>query len=214
MPRVKENRVDLLEPILADTFGLERLYQNTPLLDDWLSAKGDLNDFDRTLLNEVQVKLIENADSWNEEELKMNFISIVILLARYNNPIRTYYDRELSAKIGELTLLCKADMLLSSGIGEFIKKPYFFLHEYKREKKYSGDPIGQMLGGMLIGQAKNNNEKPMYGCYVQGRFWFFSILDGKKYVISQPYNSVKVDEAQHIIMILRRMKDIIHTTLM
>ena len=208
------NRVDLLEPILADTFGLERLYQNTPLLDDWLSAKGDLNDFDRTLLNEVQVKLIENADSWNEEELKMNFISIVILLARYNNPIRTYYDRELSAKIGELTLLCKADMLLSSGIGEFIKKPYFFLHEYKREKKYSGDPIGQMLGGMLIGQAKNNNEKPMYGCYVQGRFWFFSILDGKKYVISQPYNSVKVDEAQHIIMILRRMKDIIHTTLM
>lgn len=214
MAKAKENRVDLLEPTLIETFGLERLYQNTPLLEDWLSATGELNDFDKTLLDEVQVKLIENADAWNEEELKMSFISIVILLARYNNPIRTYYDRELSAKIGVSTLLCKADMLLSSGIGELIKTPYFFLHEYKREKKYSGDPIGQMLGGMLISQAKNNNEKPMYGCYVQGRFWFFSILDGKKYVISQPYNSIKVDEAQHIIMILRKMKDIIHTTLM
>jgi hypothetical protein len=93
----------------------------------------------------------------------------------------------------------------------FIKK---FLHEYKREKKYSGDPIGQMLGGMLISQAKNNNDKPMYGCYVQGRFWFFSILVGKEYVISQPYNSVKVEEAQQVIMILRKMKEIIHTKLM
>jgi hypothetical protein len=214
MAKVKENRVDLLEPNLVETFGLVRLYHNTPLMEDWLSAKGELTDFDRTLLDEVQVKLIENADAWNEEELKMSFISIVILLARYDNPIRTYYDRELSAKIGELTLLCKADMLLSSGIGELIKTPYFFLHEYKREKKYSGDPIGQMLGGMLISQAKNNNGKPMYGCYVQGRFWFFSILVGKEYVISQPYNSVKVDEAQQVIMILRRMKEIIHTTLM
>jgi hypothetical protein len=214
MGKVKEKRIDLLEPILVETFGLERLYVNTPLMEEWLSATGDLTDFDLTLLNESQAILIENADSWNEEELKMSFISIVIFLARYGKPIRTYYDRELSAKIGEYLLLCKADMLLSSGIGDLIKTPYFFLHEYKREKKYSGDPIGQMLGGMLVGQAQNHNGKPMYGCYVQGRFWFFSILDGNKYVISQPYNSAKVDEIKQIIMILRRMKDIIHKDLM
>ena len=183
-------------------------------MDEWLSATGELNDFDTTLLNEVQVKLIENADAWNEEELKMSFISIVILLARYNNPIRTYYDREMSSKIGEYILLCKADMLLSKGFGELIETPYFFLHEYKREKKYSGDPIGQMLGGMLISQAKNNNGKPMYGCYVQGRFWFFSILEDKQYVISRSFDSSDPIVAQHIIMILRKMKDIIYTTLM
>jgi hypothetical protein len=214
MAKVKENRLDLLEPTLVRTLGLNRLYQNTPLMNDWLSATGDLTEFDRTLLNESQAKLMKNADAWNEEELKMSFISFIIFLARYDDPIRTYYDREMSIKIGEYTLLCKADMLLSKGFGELIETPYFFLHEYKREKKYSGDPIGQMLGGMLISQAKNNNEKPMYGCYVQGRFWFFSILIGKEYVISQPYNSIKVDEAQQIIMILRRMKEIIYTTLM
>ena len=214
MAKVKENRVDLLEPNLVEIFGLERLYHNTLLMDEWLSVTGELNDFDKTLLNEFQAKLIKNADSWNVEEFKMNFNCFLIFLARFDAPIRTYYDRELSAKIGDFTLRCNADMLLSSGVGWFVKTPYFFLHDYKREKKYSGDPIGQMLGGMLISQAKNNNEKPMYGCYVQGRFWLFAILVGKEYVISQPYNSVKAEEAQQIIMILRRMKEIIYTTLM
>jgi hypothetical protein len=214
MAKVKANRVDLLEPTLVETFSLERLYQNTPLMIDWLSAKGELNDFDAALLDEVQVKLIKNVDSWNVEEYKMNFNFVLIFLARYDDPIRTYYDREMSVKIGEYTLLCKADMLLSKGFGELIETPYFFLHEYKREKKYSGDPIGQMLGGMLISQAKNNNEKPMYGCYVQGRFWFFSILVGKEYVISQSFDSTNPTDARQIITILRRMKEIIHTTLM
>jgi hypothetical protein len=179
-----------------------------------LSATGELNAFDTALLNESQAKLIQNVDAWNEEELKMNFISFVIFLARFDNPIKTYYDREISAKIGEFQLLCKADMLLSSGIGELIKTPYFFLHEYKREKKYSGDPVGQMLGGMLISQAKNNNGKPMYGCYVQGRFWFFSILEGNQYVISQAFDSSSPIGARQVIMILRKMKEIIHTNLM
>ena len=213
MAKVKENKLDLLEPTLVRALGLERLYKNTPLMEDWLSSTGELDDFDSRLLRESQAKLIENADSWNEEELKMNFISFVIFLARYDNPIRTYYDRELTAKVGDYTLLCKADMLLSKGFGELIETPYFFLHEYKREKKYSGDPVGQMLGGMLISQAKNNSGKPMYGCYVQGRFWFFAILDDKKYVISQPYNSAQEDEARQIIMILKRMKEIIHKQL-
>jgi hypothetical protein len=214
MAKLKEKKLDLLEPTLVRTLGLNRVYSNTPLMDDWLSATGELNDFDQTLLNESLTKLIENADSWNEEELKMNFISIIIFLARYDKPIRIYYDREMSINIGEYTLLCKADMLLSKGFGELIETPYFFLHEYKREKKYSGDPVGQMLGGMLISQAKNSNGKPMYGCYVQGRFWFFSILEGNQYVISRSFDSSDPVVAKQIIMILRRMKEIIHTNLM
>lgn len=214
MAKLKEQKINLLEPELIETFGLERLYENTPLMEKWLDAMGVLSEFDLLLLTESHAKLIKNADAWNEEELKMNFISFIIFLARYDTPIRTYYDRELSIKVNEKLLLCKADMLLSSGTGELIKAPYFFLHEYKREKKYSGDPIGQMLGGMLIGQAKNNNGKPMYGCYVQGRFWFFSILEGKEYVISQAFDASVFSSAQHIVAILRKMKEIIFTQLM
>lgn len=88
------------------------------------------------------------------------------------------------------------------------------MHEYKREKKYSGDPIGQMLGAMLIGQAKNNNDRPIYGCYVQGRFWFFSVLVGNQYVISNSFNSSELEDAKQIIYILRKLKEIILERLM
>jgi hypothetical protein len=205
----KQKSIELLEPILIETFGLERIYQATPLLADWLSAKGEINEMDMSILEESRAKLIENADSWNEEELKMQFISFVIFLARFNKPIRTYYDREISAEINEIYVSSKVDMMLSKGIGELIKTPYFFLHEYKREKKYSGDPIGQMLGGMLIGQAKNNDDKPIYGCYVQGRNWYFSLMEGKKYVISKGFDSSEIDEVKQIIYILRKLKLII-----
>ena len=182
MATARKKSIDLLEPILADTFGLERLFKPTPLMTEWLSATGKLNERDTSLIEESLIQLVENVDWWNAEELKMSFISMVIFLARFKKPIRTYYDREVSAVIEGHNVNCKADMMLSKGIGELIKTPYFFLHEYKREKKYSGDPVGQMLGGMLIGQAKNNEGKPIYGCYVQGRFWFFSTLEGRVFL--------------------------------
>ena len=209
MAQKKQKSLELLEPVLADTFGLNRVFEPTPLLDEWLLTTGELNDMDMALLLESQTKLIENADSWNEEELKMQYISFIIFLARFSKPIRTYYDREISASLQGIFLSCKSDMMLSKGIGELIKTPYFFLHEYKREKKYSGDPIGQMLGGMLIGQAKNNNGKPMYGCYVQGRYWYFSVLEGTQYVISNSFNSSEIEDAKQIIFILRKLKQII-----
>ena len=214
MATARKKSINLLEPILADTLGLERLFKPTPLMTEWLSATGKLNERDTSLIEESLIQLVENVDWWNAEELKMSFISMVIFLARFKKPIRTYYDREVSAVIEGHNVNCKADMMLSKGIGELIKTPYFFLHEYKREKKYSGDPVGQMLGGMLIGQAKNNDEKPIYGCYVQGRFWFFSILEGKNYIISQSFDSSQIDDVQKVIFILRRLNEIILTRLM
>ncbi len=204
----------LLEPNLARRFGLTRVFQNTPLLTEWLEVTGEINERDASILHESQAKLIENADSWNEEELKMQFISFIIFVAKFSNRIRTYYDREISETIDGDFLLCKSDMMLSKGFGELIETPYFFMHEYKREKKYAGDPIGQMLGGMLIAQAKNNNEKPIYGCYVQGRHWYFSILEGKEYVISEGFVSSKIDEIRQIIFILRKLNTIILERLM
>lgn len=216
MAQKKQKSIELLEPILVETFGLETLYQSTALLDEWLNVdmSQSLNEHEQYLLLEVHQKLIKNMNHWNEEELKMEFISMITLLAHFNDPIKTYYDREISATIDGIYVGCKSDMMLSKGIGEMIKTPYFFLHEYKREKKYSGDPIGQMLGGMLIGQAKNNNDKQMYGCYVQGRFWFFSLLEGKRYVISQSFDSSDLAEAKQIIFILRKLKQIILEVLM
>jgi hypothetical protein len=147
----------------------------------------------------------------------MQFICMVMFLANFSNSIRTYYDREISEDVAHIFLLCKADMMLSKGVGELIKTPYFFMHEYKREKSSPfggtergvGDPIGQMLAGMLIGQAKNKNEKPIYGCYVQGRYWYFSILEGKQYIVSKGFDASEIEEAKQIVYILRKLNSII-----
>ncbi len=184
------------------------------MLDEWLSATGEIDEKEMYLLSASQAKLVENADSWNEEELKMQFICMLLFLANFSNKIRTYYDREISENVEHIFLLCKTDMMLSKGVGELIKTPYFFMHEYKREKKYSGDPVGQMLGGMLIGQAKNKNDKPIYGCYVQDRFWFFSILHGKEYIVSKSFDASEIEEAKQIVYILRKLNTIILERLM
>jgi hypothetical protein len=214
MAKVVKKSIELSEPLLVRACGLTRSYQILQELAYVLQIQSELTKEEAGLLNQVRDDLMKNADAWNEEELKMQFVSIIMFLARFQTPIRSYYDREIDASIGDIYIKCKADMLLAKGIGELIEVPYFFLHEYKREKKYSGDPVGQMLAGMLIAQAKNNNGKPTYGCYVQGRFWFFSVLVGKEYVVSQSFDATNEVMATQIVLILRRIKHIILTELM
>jgi hypothetical protein len=205
----KQKSIELSEPLLARTFGLNRVFEPTPLLKEWFAATGYISEIDIALLEKVRVNLLENTDFWNEEELKMHFISIVILIANFEKPLKVYFDREISAVINGILVKTEADMLVSKGIGDIIETPYFFLHEYKREKKYTGDPTGQMLGGMLIAQSKNQDEKPVFGCYVQGRYWYFSILQDKEYIISNSFNSTELEEAKHIILILREVKKLV-----
>ncbi|MEY4906180.1 MAG: hypothetical protein RLZZ292_3995 [Bacteroidota bacterium] len=213
MARVVKKSIELSEPLLIRAFGLTRTFDVSTHLKEVLQPRGALSDAEKNLLSQVRNDLIENTDSWNEEELKMQFISMIMFLARFQAPIRNYYDREISETISGIFVKCKADLLLAQGVGELIEVPYFFLHEYKREKRYSGDPVGQMLAGMLIAQAKNNNDKPMYGCYVQGRFWFFSVLIGKEYVISQSFDATDEIMAERIVLILHQLKHIILTQL-
>ena len=71
-----------------------------------------------------------------------------------------------------------------------------------------------MLGGMLIGQTKNTDNKPIYGCYVQGRFWFFSVLDGKQYTVSKGFDSSELEDVQKIIFILKKVNLIIQERLL
>lgn len=211
MRKVKTKAIELSEPLLAKTFGLTRFYEMTPLMKDWFLASGNLTEQEISLLEKIRQNLVENADFWNEEELKMHFISIIILIVNFQKPLRVYFDREISERIDGILVKTEADMLVSKGIGDIIETPYFFLHEYKREKKYTGDPTGQMLGGMLISQTKNNDQKPVYGCYVQGRYWYFSILHGKEYVISNSFNSMDQEEIARIIFIMRKIQTLVES---
>lgn len=104
-------------------------------------------------------------------------------------------------------------------------KPYFFIHEYKAPYSPKGnievsplwgdergagdaDPKGQLLAELLTAQTNNENQFPMYGCYVVGRNWFFVVLEGNQYAVSDAFVSSQEDIYQ-IIAILKKMKEYI-----
>ena len=71
-----------------------------------------------------------------------------------------------------------------------------------------------MLAAMLIAFELNQNTKPVYGCYIWGRFWSFVVLEGKDYCVSQKYDSSKKEDLLQIIGILRKFKQILETRLL
>jgi hypothetical protein len=60
---------------------------------------------------------------------------------------------------------------------------------------------------MVAAQVQNADEKPILGCYVSGRNWFFVILDGKKYSVSSAYDATDEVKIKQILAILSYFKE-------
>lgn len=196
---------------LLDTFQLVRT-QDCVVLAEWLSASGELNDFEQQLLTVITQRALFRMGGWNEEELKMKFISHLFLIANIEeeNRIATFFERSLSAVIEghKLTVIC--DCLVATPKGYTTPKaPYFFLQEYKKQKGDSNDPEGQMLAAMLIAQYQNNDNKPLYGAWLVGSIWNFTVLNGKNYCTSLAFDANNHDDLQQIVFILKKLKELI-----
>ncbi|MCI5144338.1 MAG: hypothetical protein D3923_02145 [Candidatus Electrothrix sp. AR3] len=61
---------------------------------------------------------------------------------------------------------------------------------------------------MVAAQKLNNDDQPVYGCYVMGRLWFFVLLDGQDYAASLAYDATK-DDLNEIFSLLKKTKGII-----
>jgi hypothetical protein len=190
---------------LHQSFGID----NTFMLDDltdWLSSQETITELEIKDLEKLRQKAFKNVDYWNEEELKMNFIAPLIQLVNFDgNEYRAFYDRPLSTEINGIRLFGRVDMLVANGF-QNPQNPYFCIHEYKQENNREGDPKGQLVSEMLAVQALNNNDNPIYGCYVLARNWYFVVLNGKKYSVSQPYISTLQDGILQIFKMLRYVK--------
>ena len=194
---------------IENEFDITQL-KEMPLLEDWLKSTTTLDPYQTTLAEFIRTQLLDNADFWNEDELKLQFIAPLLLLIDYNKiaNCKVFSQRPLSATIKGIEIGGRVDFVLAKGKQKPIK-PYFFIHEYKQEtKKGSSDPKGQLLSEMLVAQVKNEDKNPVYGCYVLGRSWFFVILNHNQYAVSNAYNASNED-IYKIIAILRKVKDYI-----
>ncbi|MGB0932164.1 MAG: hypothetical protein ACPGVB_15380 [Chitinophagales bacterium] len=187
-------------------FGLRKVMKMESLTQ-WLNNLPELNHVEKIIATHYQGRLLENIDAWNEQELSLNFIGPIFASIDFTvlNQINWFAQRPISSNIGDYLLMGKPDGIIASGYLA-PEKPYFAFQEFKRELDSSGDPIGQNLAAMLIGQEVNDNDQPIYGCYVVGRNWFFMVLEGKEYAVSRDYSASGKDIFE-IIRILKALRN-------
>ena len=148
-------------------------------------------------------------DSWNEDEYKFMFISPFIAKAGFvSEHFKVFTQRPLSVKYANDSKTTEGlvEFMLAKGV-QIPRKPHFFLHEYKPEKRRDNDPLGQLLIAMVAAKVQNADDKPIYGIYVNGRNWFFVILDNNTYAVSNPFVTTS-DDIFDLFAVLLYFKDL------
>ena len=203
---------------LIRLFSLNRIAnEQTPEMKRWLNVQSPVLDvveqgnFDRILPFAAR-----EITAWGEEELKMHFISQILPLAGLtgNGRYKAYYEKTISGIVDGIELTTKTDFMVATGILNVPETPYFHFQEYKPFRNPSGDSMAQLLEAMLLGQEKNKNGKPIYGCEIGGKDWRFVVLEGREYCISKSFDSIEQDGLLSIIAILRHFKHILETELL
>lgn len=194
--------------LLEETFGLRKVFSSA-VMDEWLSRPVEVSSEEIREVDLFRSRLEKNFDSWNEEELREQFIGPIFAIVDPNIPYRFRYfaKRKLEGQVGEHWLSGEPDGMIAAGYRS-PKQPYFSFQEYKKDIDPDGDPAGQCLAAMLVAQAINEDDKPIYGCYVVGEIWRFLILEGKKYRISSSYSAAS-EEVIEVYKVLKNLKNII-----
>ncbi len=189
---------------LDKTFGL-RQTRTHAVLQRWLSASADLTEMERFNLQALRELLIDHVDDWNEQELALHFIGPLFTFVNFSSDhFNAFAGRTLTGVVEGIKMSGKPDGMIASGKRE-PEIPYFCFQEYKKEKDAEGDPAAQALAAMLVAQELNTGQRPIYGCYVRGRNWFFMVLQGKQYCLSENYSATK-EEIFDIFRILKVLK--------
>jgi hypothetical protein len=192
-------------------FGLKES-EPTEQFENWLGAGQD-NDFaptetERKSLDDNGKLLLKEVKNWNEDELKFFFIGPLLNLVNFYSPhFKPFTQRTLNITHETFSTSGKVDYMIAKG-KSIPRQPYFCLHEYKQENRRDNDPLGQLLIGMLAVHEANEPKIPIYGCYVSGRNWFFVLLEGDKYCLSNAYNAADTAIYQ-IFSILKKCRSLI-----
>ena len=185
------------------------------LLDRLMTAQYTIDSKFTDYLGVHRQNLEVFGEDWNEEELKMNFLAHIFYVAELREPkkIDIFYERTLSWEFNGKIEKVICDCLLAKPFGVYAPDiPYFFLQEFKKQKQ-NEDAEGQMLLAMLIAKHENDNGKPVYGCYLQGKNWVFTTLHDNNYCVSRQFDATQIADLHKIIFMLKELKNIILTEL-
>ncbi len=196
---------------ILEHFGLPRL-RSGDLLDKWVSYQSTLTQNEEQRLEKLHRKTLKSGDGWNEEELKMKFISLLFDLVDIEEEdlIVSFFERPLNTIVKNVKISVICDCLLASPAGIATPKvPYFFLQEFKKQKGDSNDPEAQMLAAMIAARHLNANGKPIHGAWLVGSIWNFTILEDDRYYVSKKFDAADFEDLKQIVFTLRKLKEMI-----
>lgn len=208
MELINKSFRDCTLTFMDKTFKMRQVLE-VPPMKDWLNTANEISDFEQQALLYYQKSLRFNVHNWNENELNEHFIGPVFTLVDFSSyEFNHFSQREVSGQVDNFFLSGKPDSMVASGRRE-PEQPYFAFQEYKKELDPNGDPAGQALAAMLVGQTMEENPNVMYGCYVVGSIWKFIVLDvDKKYSLSDGFEALN-DDIFDIFRILKNLKNIV-----
>jgi hypothetical protein len=190
-------------------FALNRVgVQALPHLQNLLQMPLNVTENERVRLAELQDELRVMVEAWNEYDISIAFIGpLFTLLKLQNRTHRAFYNHTLTTILKGKEIKGRIDCMLAKG-WQIPSVPLFFLQEYKPESGPNGDPIGQLLIEMIAAQTINAmpDEEPVYGCYIIGRNWYFTVLQGKNYAITDTFVATNEQDLLHIFTILKQIK--------
>ncbi len=192
---------------VEENFHIEQR-KHSELLKRWTASPASPAEAEARQLVELCDKLQDHVWDWNEEELKVYFILPLLNVVNFEQArYRPFLSRELSMTYENEKISGSVDYLIAGG-RRSPKRPYFFIHEYKKEHDSSNDPLGQLMIAMIAAQLLNNDAHPVYGAYIMGRYWHFTVLDGRSYSVHTGFNAADKDIG-NILGVLKNTKKII-----
>jgi hypothetical protein len=184
-------------------------------LNKLINTHDTLTDFEKTTLDLALERYDRLKYGFNEEELKMHFISAIFAVADpyIDSVCKTFFERPLAGVVNNYQMHVVADCMIASyDEGGEPVRPYFFLQEFKQKQLWGKtDPKGQMLAAMLLAQEKNADGKYLYGCFVKENNWRFGTLLGLDYCESRQFDATQIQDLLQIVYILRKLKELIAT---
>jgi hypothetical protein len=189
---------------LRETFGLQ-MTEALPALTTWINVSENITENELFALAQLRRELLAFDEFWNKEELKMNFIAPLMRLLEFGieRKYNIFYQRFLSTNLPNIEIGGEITLQIASGWESPIMS-YFFLHQYKEEEERR-DLRAQLLAAMLVAQAQNDVEKPIYGVYLIGASWRFVVLMGKEYAVKR-FDATEEDDLLKIFQMLKWIK--------
>jgi hypothetical protein len=121
-PRISFEKCD--KAFAESVLGLKRNY-DFDSISDWLHRASSISEVEIESLKKARRTAFARIDDWNEETLKMHFISTVLNLVDFNtNQYSAFADEKIEAELDNITLTGKTDWFVASGIYK-PKVPYF-----------------------------------------------------------------------------------------